>query len=57
MPLNALQVDIEARKQAGHDAAIANNATETKPIRDGLIDDYPYTYWWIVGYNEAVSNA
>jgi hypothetical protein len=54
MPLNASQVNIEEQKQKGRDAAIAANATEPKELRDGLEEEYPYTYWWWVGYNEAI---
>ena len=50
----AKEVDIEARKKAGHDAAREAKAMERKPFGQTSPDNYPYTYWWIVGYNEVV---
>lgn len=55
MPLGPAEVDIEARKQSGRDAAIEAGATEPKPYGQTSENVYPYTYWFIVGYNEAVS--
>ena len=54
MPLNTSQIDIEERRQAGRDAATADGATEVKPFGQTSESNYPYTYWWIVGYNETV---
>lgn len=47
-------VNIEDRKRAGRDAAIAANATEHKPTGQTSPELYPFTYWWVIGYNEAV---
>lgn len=57
MPLTASQVNPDERKLAGRAAAVAAGATEPKPIRDGLLEEYPYTYWWRVGYNEAIEEG
>lgn len=54
MPLTASEVDPEERKAIGRAAAQAANATELKELRAGLEDEYPYTYWYWVGYNEFV---
>ena len=48
------EIDIEERKAAGYAAAIAAGATERKRIGQTSPTNYAYTYWWIVGYNEAV---
>lgn len=55
MPLGPSEVNIEERKQAGRDTAAARNATEPKPFGQTSETTYPYTYWWLVGYNEAVA--
>lgn len=47
MPLRPSEVDIEARKQAGR-----GGATEPKPYGQTAENVYPYTYWFLVGYNE-----
>jgi hypothetical protein len=52
MPLD--RVDVEERKLAGHDAAYERTATEHKPFGQTSETVYPYTYWWVVGFNEAV---
>lgn len=54
MPLGPEEVDIEERKRAGAAAAIADEATEHKPLGQTSPEVYPYTHHWIVGYNEAV---
>ena len=46
--------DIEERKALGRSAALAEFATVRKSFGQTREDNYPYTYWWIVGYNEAV---
>lgn len=55
MPLGPSEVNIAERKQEGHDAAAAANATEPKPYGQTSDTCYPYTYWWLVGYNEFVA--
>ena len=50
-------VDIEARKAAGRKAAQDEGATEHKPLGDTSPEQYPYTYWFVIGYNEAVDEA
>lgn len=57
MPLGPSEVNIEARMQAGRDAAAERNATEQKPYGQTTETNYPYTYWWLKGYNEAVEQA
>lgn len=57
MALSSADIDIEERKRAGRDAAIATNATEMKPTGQTSPEVYPFTYWWVVGYNEAVEDA
>lgn len=58
MPLAPSQVAIEARKQKGREAALAESATEPKPYGQTSPTSYPYTYWWVVGYNQqAAENA
>ncbi|MEE3066556.1 MAG: hypothetical protein VYA67_21880 [Actinomycetota bacterium] len=54
MALTAAEVNVEERKAAGRAAAIAKGATQRKELREGLEDDYPYTYWYWVGWNEYV---
>lgn len=48
------QINIEERLEAGRNAAIAQNATETKPFGQTSEENYPYTYWYIKGFNEVV---
>lgn len=48
-------VDIEARKAAGRQAAIDAHATEPKDVGQTSPENFPYTYWYVIGYNEAVS--
>ena len=50
-------VDIETRKKLGRDAARAARAKEAKPFGQTSPENYPYTYWWIVGYNEVVDGG
>ncbi|MDV6979669.1 hypothetical protein [Mycobacterium intracellulare] len=57
MPLGPSEVNIEERKQSGRDAAAARNATEPKSFGQTSESNYPYTYWWLVGYNEIVEKA
>ncbi|EFG75296.1 hypothetical protein HMPREF0591_4796 [Mycobacterium parascrofulaceum ATCC BAA-614] len=57
MPLGPSEVNISARKQAGRDAATAANATEPKPYGQTSENNYPYTYWWLKGYNDAVAEV
>lgn len=54
MALTAEEVNVEERKAAGYAAAVAKGATELKELRAGLEVEYPYTYWYWVGYNEAI---
>lgn len=54
MPLGPSQIDVESRKQAGRSAALAEHATEHKPMGQTSPELYPFTYWYVVGYNEAV---
>lgn len=59
--LTAEQVNSEERKQAGRARAAADITagitTEAKEFGQTSATVYPYTYWWIVGYNEAVAEA
>lgn len=55
MPLEPSQVDSEERKRAGREAALAEGATEPKDFGQTSPEKYPFTYWWVVGYNEAVT--
>lgn len=55
MALTAAEVNIDERKAAGYAAAQSKGATEVKHLRDGLEEEYPYTYWYWVGYNEYVA--
>lgn len=48
------QDEIETRKQLGRLRAMASGATEPKSYGQTSPEVYPYTYWWIVGYNEIV---
>lgn len=54
MALTATEIDIEARKQEGRDRAVADKAAEPKPLGQTSETNYPYTYWFLVGYNEQV---
>lgn len=57
MPLEPAEVNPEERKRAGRAAAIAERATQRKPTGQTSPEVYPYTYWWIVGYNEQVDEG
>ena len=52
---------INLRIEAGRQAA-ANNSNDgeigidEKPTGQTSEDVYPYTYWWVVGYNQYVNN-
>lgn len=46
--------EIERRKEQGRQAAREAQATELKPTGQTSSDNYPYTYWYMIGYNEAV---
>lgn len=50
------EVDIEARKAAGRKAAEDAGATEPKPVGATSPELYPYTYWYVIGYNEYVES-
>lgn len=54
MPLEAQDVDVDARKAAGRRAAIDEKATQFKEYGQTSPELFPYTYWWTFGYNEAV---
>lgn len=54
MPLGPNDVNIDERKRAGRDASIAAKATKHKPTGQTSEDVHPFTYWWVVGYNDAV---
>lgn len=56
MALTADEVNVEERKAAGRAAALAKGATQPKTLREGLAEEYPYTYWYWVGYNEHVES-
>ena len=56
MPLEAHQIDEEERKEAGRQAAIAAGATEKKPHGNTSATVHPYTYWYVVGWNEVVED-
>lgn len=43
MPLGPDEVDVEARKQAGRDAAIADKAKKHKPVGQTSEKNYPFT--------------
>ncbi len=47
-------VDIQARKDAGRLAAQDEQATEHKPVGNTSPENFPYTYWYVIGYNEYV---
>lgn len=55
MPLTAEQIYVEQRLQAGRAAAFAANASELKHYGQTSETCYPYTYWWIRGFNDAVA--
>lgn len=57
MALTEDQIDIEERKESGRGRARREKATEPAAIRDGLREDYPWTYWERVGFNEAVAEG
>lgn len=50
-------LDIEERKQLGREAAIEREATEHKPYGQTSETVYPYTYWWVKGFNEQVDKG
>ncbi|QDH84897.1 hypothetical protein SEA_Phreeze_33 [Mycobacterium phage Phreeze] len=58
MPLSAEQVNEEQRKEAGRQAARAHLSkagnVEAKPVGNTSATEYPYTYWYVVGWNEVV---
>lgn len=54
MPLGPAEVDADERKQAGREAAIAAGASEPKEYGQTSESNHPYTYWWLVGWNEEV---
>lgn len=54
MALQPDDVDIDERKSAGRAAAIAAGATEHKPFGQTSPESYPFTYWFVVGFNEGV---
>jgi hypothetical protein len=49
-----LDVDIDAQKQLGRQRAISTGATKHKTTGQTSPTNYPFTHWWVVGYNEAV---
>lgn len=55
MPLDETQVDYQERKEAGRQSALAAGATEPKPVGDTSATNYPYTYWFVVGWNEVIA--
>lgn len=57
MALSASDVDIEQQKAAGRTAAIQASATEHKTTGQTSPDQHPFTYWWVVGYNEAIDQG
>lgn len=58
MALEAYQVNEEERKEAGRQAAQAvldsTGTVERKPVGNTSATEYPYTYWYVVGWNEIV---
>lgn len=46
--------EIKARIAAGYESAETLHATELKPFGQTSEDVYPYTYWWVKGYNQYV---
>lgn len=46
--------EIAQRIEAGKEAARDAKAKEHKPFGQTSEDNYPWTYWWIKGYNEQV---
>ena len=51
------QNEINQRIESGRQRAIEEEATEHKPFGQTSEDVYAYTYWWVVGYNQAVDEA
>jgi hypothetical protein len=47
-------VNPEERMAIGSKAARDQKATEHKPFGQTSEEVYPYTYWWVVGYNKQV---
>lgn len=54
MAIEATQVNIDERKAAGRAAAQAEQATKPKPFGQTSPTAFPYTYWYVVGYNDWV---
>lgn len=52
-----MQFDIEERKAQGRQSARVRHATLPKEFGQTSPEVYPYTYWWIVGYNEVVNSG
>lgn len=62
MPLAPEEIDAEERMEAGRQQAAAdkaglkkNQSLKEKPVGQTSETVYPYTYWWVRGYNEFVS--
>jgi hypothetical protein len=51
---NLSQDQIDARIAKGHEQAREQSASEHKPFGQTTDEVYPFTYWWIVGYNTYV---
>ncbi|AYB69898.1 hypothetical protein SEA_LITTLELAF_94 [Mycobacterium phage LittleLaf] len=54
------EVDIEARIEAGRSAAesaAAHGPVEHKPFGQTSPVIYPYTYWYVYGYNQYVDEV
>ncbi len=48
---------IENRIQEGIVAAQGNSDHSLKPFGDTSPENYPYTYWWVKGYNDEKSKG
>lgn len=46
--------EIKARVALGYEQAQHDQATELKPFGQTSEDVYPYTFWWVKGYNQFV---
>lgn len=62
MPLEADEVNADERRAEGKRAAliaarIDGEKVEHKSYGDTSPENYPYTYWWKVGYNEGVDEV
>lgn len=60
MPLAPDEVDAQRRQEAGRRAALIaarvdGEQVAEKPTGDTSPDNYPYTYWWVVGWNAGVA--